>query len=640
MLVHEAAAPRTLTITSWGPAIGCTGTALAALLLGVPVVGLVAALGVVATAPIATTLSTRVMLWSTAALAATGLSSALPGVPTSRTWVAVLLVTGLLVAAAVAAHGPTLPWRPRVTGADRVLLGSSALLLVTLLAPYLGAGSEGILLDLARGRDNQSHFAMVHALLSQGGAQWSTADGSPPLWAGQYPLGVHTLAAHVLLLLGWSDAVPGFAVATALGASLAALLLAWVGVDVARRTSPRLRADPAATAAAVIGGCALVLGGLVTGLFEVGHTAYLVPLAVVVGACWVGLNAASARHGAGVLVVAALAAAWSYQPLVAAVLPPMLLVASRHLGARARGWVAAGLGAALVVATTQLLRWRDSLAVVARATGEYSTPVRTSLLMVVVTVVLVVAAAQRGRARPAGRALCTSAGLGLAAAAFAVLARSAGMPVEENYYVAKALQGVWVSVLPIVVGLAGWATVAVADRAPGPPALRRGIGLGLALALGLAVAVLPDGRYPGALGGPALLTRRLVERDRSAAEVQVLAAARASGPAAGDVAVLLGPGGWFDPVAHDDATWIRDGRSASEWLNSLRAVPSTASQQAARCTGRRADAAALPCLRRWQQENPGTGLVVVLGAATDPTLAGLVREELPGARVVALTVPR
>ncbi|HYO19381.1 MAG TPA: hypothetical protein VES02_12025, partial [Dermatophilaceae bacterium] len=91
-------------------------------------------------------------------------------------------------------------------------------------------------------------------------------------------------------------------------------------------------------------------------------------------------------------------------------------------------------------------------------------------------------------------------------------------------------------------------------------------------------------------------------------EVELLAARDALGPSRGSAAVVIEPRGWFHPVAGGG---LRRGGSASEWLTSLRSVPSERQGEAARCMGKAADKDAEPCLRAWLDRYPDAHLDLV-----------------------------
>jgi hypothetical protein len=304
---------------------------------------------------------------------------------------------------------------------------------------------------------------------------------------------------------------------------------------------------------------------------------------------------------------------WSYQPLLSGLIPAVVLILYGHIGRGLRWPVLAGSFVVVIAGAAQLFRWRWRFDYLATATGEYSTPVRTSILMCTVAAILLAITAQRGLSRAALRATASSAGFLASATAIGLLAASAGFPPQENYYVAKMLQAVWLSASPIIVGLTAWALAQARGRVPHPAG--DVLALSSAVLAGLTLAAVPDGRYLGKLGGPELLARRVMERDRAAHQVQVIGAASAAGPASDDAAVLVEPQGWFYNVAFDgpDADeWVRDGISASEWLNALRGVYSERQATAVRCLGRKADETAIPCLAEWLSSNPHSKLVVLL----------------------------
>lgn len=592
----------------WTPACVSVAVSAVSLALQWPLLSLLGAICLVVTAPVGRTLATRVALWAIGSLAAAGLLSVVRLLPVTRWTAAVFLLVGLGLAMAVSRLSGPQRWQPEWRIADIILGVAAILVLLTLTLPYVGAGPDGVLLDLARAYDNRIHYTLVHNLLGAQSVPWSTGDGAAPIGAG-YPLGVHVLGAVSVLLASIGDThhLVGFAAASALAVTFSGLLLGFVAVDITESSGPEQWRGRRGITAAVIACIALPLGGLLSGLFEVGHSAFLYPATVAIAASWLALTHQQRPVAAAtVLVVAALGINWSYPPLIGGVLAALAVLALRRSRAGARRW-ALGLGAfAGLMVVVVLWHWRRTFDFLATASGEFSTPVATSFLMTMVTILLLLVAARAQQTGPALLALTPAAGFAVAAAAIAGLAISVGFIWTQNYYVAKLLQAVWITELPIVIGLSAWLLSDLAGRVP------RGF-RSLALAcgvvfVGLTLTLIPDGRYRGHVSGAEMLAQRLLERDRAQGEVELLAAREALGPSSGSAAVVIEPRGWFHPVA-DGA--IRRGSSASEWLNSLRGVPSERQGEAARCMGKAADRAAEPCLRAWLDRYPDAHLDLV-----------------------------
>ncbi len=380
------------------------------------------------------------------------------------------------------------------------------------------------------------------------------------------------------------------------------------------------------------------LAGSFAGVFEVGHAAFMVPAVVGIAASWLAVSAGPRRPGSAmvVLLVAAVALMGSYPPLMAGLAPAAVILAVGQLGARSRGWVP-GLAAAFgLLGLLALWRWRASFEFVATASGEFSTPVITTLMMTAVTLLLVMACQSRGHTAPL-RGLAAAAGFGAAALVLSLLALAVGFAPLRNYYVAKLLQATWWAELPVLVGATAWAVNGLLRDRLGR--LRAPALLACAAAIGLILALVPDGRYLG-LGGSAMLSHRLHERDRAHGLVQLLAARRVSEPGTDAAAVMVEPGGWFFPVAASDTDpdpVVRTGSLASQWLNSLRGVRSATQDEASLCMTGPADESAIPCLEEWSASHDQLRLTIIVPEGSDATaFRDLASTSSGRVRVVAL----
>ena len=318
-----------------------------------------------------------------------------------------------------------------------------------------------------------------------------------------------------------------------------------------------------------------------------------------------------------VLVAAALALAGSYPPLIAGLVPAVLIIGAAQIGVRSWAWA---IGLACVVGFLGLLalwRYRSAFEFVATASGEFSTPVITPLTMTVVTLALVLLTQSKGHTAPL-RGLAVAGGYAAAALVLGLLAMAVGFAPLQNYYVAKLLQATWWAELPVLVAVSAWG---ITQGLRGlSSSLRAPAMVAGAVATGLVLALVPDGRYLG-LGGPALLIQRLDERDRAHGLVQLVAASRISEPGTAVAAVLVRPSGWFFPVASSDSDpkpTIRTGSLASQWLNALRGVRSAAQDQAAVCMRGPSDESAIPCLEAWLTTHDQLRLTIILpGGSND-----------------------
>ena len=635
------AAPRLSLARSWVPALVSLGVAALASALRVPVVPLIATLALVALTPIARTLATRVRVWALGSLAAGGVISVVPGVPITRGTALVALTVGLAAGMAFRWRTGPSPWRPQLRQADWVALGCAIAVLGMLALPYRGAGEGGVLLDLARAFDTQSHHIMVKNLISESSAAWVTSDGSVAAWANGYPLGLHVLGAFAVLMLGISspEYITAFALIYAVSVAISALLLALLAIDIAEATGDPRDRGRRGVAAALTALLVLPLGGLVGGMFELGHGAFLYPVVIATTASWMALAPSRGlTMGAAVLGLAAAGVVWTYPPLLGGLVIPAMVMAAEKVDRRKLWPIIAVLLLITAAAVGQLWRWRWRLDSMAEATGEFSTPVRTSLLMTAVTLILVMLALSRRVHTPVLRALAPVLGFGLASGALAALALSASFSPLQNYYVAKLLQACWIAQLPIIIGVSAWAIFHLASRYPhNARALRAAGVVGLALFL----VLVPDSRHSG-VAGVSLLQQRILERDRALNQVTVVDASKALGPTDDDAAVMVRPPGWFYRVSYEDpqaTNWVKDGSSASHWLNSLRGVKSARQSEAARCMSGPADAGSIPCLHAWLMRYPSAKLQVVLADDSDEAAFTALSRDFP-ARVVLHTVDR
>ena len=600
------------------PSCAAGSIAILAVLAGIHWVALLAGSAMVALAPIARDLAVRVMLISIGSLSAMAIVASLQWIRFGPVAVAVLIGIGMLVVVVTASATAAIPWRPSLLAADALVLLGAALLLLALVAPFVAASPDDVALDLARGFDQLNHFTMFSNFMTEASFDWTTQDGSDAVAAG-YPMGIHALAVMGVILgpgvdmSATGDVLHQFAWVSALGVALSALLLGWVAVRVARATGPAELGDGRALAAAGIWLVLAPLSGSFAGVFEVGHAAFMGPAVVGIAASWLAIARAGQQPGRAmvVLLAAALALTGSYPPLIAGLVPAVLIIGAAQFGVRSRGWV---IGLACVVGFLGLLalwRYRSAFEFVATASGEFSTPVITPLTMTGVTLALVLLTQSRGHTAPL-RGLAVACGYAGAALVLGVLAMAVGFAPLQNYYVAKLLQATWWAELPVLVGVSAWGIThglrgwSSSLRAP---ALVAG-----AAATGLVLALVPDGRYLG-LGGPALLFQRLEERDRAHGLVQLIAASRISEPGTDVAAVMVRPSGWYFPVASSDSDpkpTIRTGSLASQWLNAVRGVRSATQDEAAMCMRGPADESAIPCLEAWLSSHDRLRLTIIV----------------------------
>ena len=78
--------------------------------------------------------------------------------------------------------------------------------------------------------------------------------------------------------------------------------------------------------------------------------------------------------------------------------------------------------------------------------------------------------------------------------------------------------------------------------------------------------------------------------------------------------VVVDPRGWFLPFG----AWVKFGRTASEWLTTMRGVTSIDQQDAATCMAIRADSTSIPCLVSWLSDHPGGVLTIVVPPTRRP----------------------
>ncbi len=523
--------------------------------------------------------------------------------------------------------------------AELIVLFASGLTFMILALPYWGAGPNGVLLDLARSFDYRGHYTLVHNIVLESSTTWSTADGSPPEWAGTYPLGMHVLGALGLLLMNSGDPgeLIGFGLVSTTSAALSALLLGLLAIDISRRTGPAANAGLRAIVAACICSVCLPFGGLLSGLFELGHTFFLYPAVIATTASWLALVHVHRPVGASaVLAAAATAMLWTYPPILCALGPAAVVLARRRLQVSSTGLLL--LAGLFLTGSTALVvwRWRWRFEATATATGEFSTPVESSLLLVLMALSLVLIAHQMRHGAYPKLALAAPAGFLWGSMLIALFAISFGFPPLTNYYVAKLLQAAAVASLPIIVGLMAWALteVTLARRASSANWLLLGCGVA---AVGLLLAAVPQGRYQGP-GAVTMLNQRILERNRAANQVDIVEMSSLLGPSGADAGILVDAPGWSYRVAWEDpaiGTLVHSPSAASDWLNRVRGVISTDQIEATLCLDAMSPTG---CFSSWLDAHPESSLSIVVRSEPTEFEYDNLRTEYPN-RVSVIRVP-
>jgi hypothetical protein len=607
------------------PGLLLAGSALLAVLLGIPAVPLAALAGLLLLTPTARSIASRIMLATIGTFALAAITVNLTGLAWGVAERAVLVLALLVLHWVVAFRiRPNAPLVPQIRSIDWLVAGGASLIVGMLGLPYLRGSADDILLDLARGFDPVNHMLMLANLTESGGGGWTALDGnaadpSAPVYV-EYPHGFHAVIAGLLDLGGL---VEGRASVLALAGSTLALLglcaaiLLWIAGSVAEELGqPASRRGRSGAAVMALTACG-VLGGSFGGPFELGHGQALVLAGVAIATSWLVLRprqrALAPATAMGTLSVGAIGLAGGYPPYAVAVVPAAGWVVLGLVRSNpALGLALAGLGAAI---TAWLFwAWRSQLEFLALATGEHATPIALSFVMVALTGFGVLAARSMPGWAAAGAALAAPMGLMGGALLIAAAAVALGGAADASYYAAKAAEAGWLGALPVLVALvaAGLDVVAV-GRAP----VRRWVVLGGGLVgCVLLVGLLPVGRGGFGLAGPQLLTQRMLEADRARGLVQVTGAARLAGPSAGDASGMVEPSGWFFKVAKEDAPadeWVRQAVSASLWMASLRGIRTNAVDEAAHCFRERGDASAIPCLEAWLTADPERTITIAVG---------------------------
>ena len=534
--------------------------------------------------PIATQASTRLTLWLVAGLAIGALLSYVPFGSHPKLSGVAIAVVAVTVGSVIASSHPDVGWRPEVDVGDALVVVGSAVLLLEILWPFRGAGVEGVLLDLSRGFDQLNHFAMFNDILNGGVNAW-----------GSYPRGFHSLLA---LVFGASnparvgvvpERIMGFAILSGMVTAAAAAVVGWVAVDLAgslgREESRRVRRRMAGVSFLLFA----PLGGLFSGLFELGHVAFLLPVAVVVGASWQAARPTerSRLRSLVVLAVAGFGVVGSYPPLAVGLMPAVVLVLlawvrGRSALARLPDFGVVALASVLPVALL-LFAWRRSLAFVVAATGEASTRYLTVLIALALALLLALIASWNGYPPPPVAAWGPSLGFGIAAAGLGLLAVLNGYAPFTRYYVVKLLQASWIGLVPLILALG--ATL-LASAAPTWGKRGRVVVLGSgAVLVGMSLAMMPDGRYlfsSGAFPGPRMMERRMLEAKMASREdLSVVAVARELGSYRENAGVLIEQSGWQLPVIRDGSERFMS--TATHAMNALRGGMSLAEPNVSHC---------------------------------------------------------
>ena len=479
----------------------------------VPVLGGVALVLLLVITPWAQPLAVRVMVWMVVVLALAGVAVRLAPV----TWGALpttALVLCLLLAHVVVAFRwrPDAPLAPTLPLPDGLVLMVGVAAVLMLGIPYIGASADEVMLDLARGYDTVNHFTVVANMLAEGGLGQDS---------GSYPVGVHAAiagAAHLSGVGGARDIIHPFAWSLVLATGASATVLGWIAVRVAESAGPEEASHSRSSLAALGFGAVVLLGGSLAAPFELGHAVFVVAATAGVAASWLALSpswhTSPMPLRVGILLIGGVALLGAYPPLLVGLGPAGLVVLLHTWASRERrGDVLGVAGVGLAIAGAFLLWvWRGQIEHLLVATGEHSTPLFISAVLVVLTAGMAWTAREHACGRLATIAMAPASGYLAGALVLALGAAAMGKVPGESYYAAKVGEAAWLATLPVLIGLAASGIVAATE---GIPSWRRTPERVIAVfAVGLMLALLPIGRQPISLAGTAILAQRLLEADR------------------------------------------------------------------------------------------------------------------------------
>lgn len=593
-------------------------------------------------APIARALGTRVLLAAIGTSCVAGVVGTYGLIPTTRPGVMVLVCILLLLAVITALSAPQTSWRPVSDGSDVLVAVGALAVLLTLTVPMIGMGDERLLMDIAPGFDDVHHFLIMSNLIEEGGRDWASADGSPPVMEG-YPVGFHSLGASVILAAdgrsaGWPGASLGqYAVVSALVTAWCAAVLGWMAIGIVSTLSMGERRY-ARVLTGLTFAVAAPLGGFFVSHFGRGHVAFLLPASCVAAGSWLALTPGVRTRERLTVVAATTLVAYTMYPSVAVGTIPawlVLLGMGWRGAAPARRWLLVGM-AGLGVVVCVLSLWRDGwldaafLDFVATVSGSVVALPTVILGAVGVLLLLVLIALRAGAAgRPILRALRAP----MAFAAFAVLLAVSlavlGYPTASNYYVWKSANAAWIAAYPVVLAIAGGILSKITGHGllVGSSLLRRTWTVGLlAIAVGLLIASVPHS-YGGSFGQPEGAKAFRQRLDRVVDDPQgasLVAAAKVVG--ASPDAVVVGS---------VRTEWIPTDGTASKWVNAIRGVASVSQWTATECLETLDRAEVVGCLRDWLKSSDD-GLAIVLTAPDEERFDEFARSEGSRVRLIRL----
>jgi hypothetical protein len=449
----------------------------------------------------------------------------------------VLTVLTALVVAAILRRRGAAPW-PRIDVSTAIWALTVIVLGVLLAGPTWGKPLPQALSILWGGWDHSSHFAIFAELHQGQSVQFISTDATPVMFDGYPGLYAQIWALLTSVVLGGPGAVRRvdlllpYIWLNAATAALACGALVVVASEIGRRMVPA-RPGGAAPAAGTVAALLCIVGGI-TQLSDLGHTNFLLAVAVAVLGGWFALSADLGRWPAtGFFFLACLVVALLYPPMLAAlgaaglVLVWMLMPTGWASRALLIGVVSV-LGLALLgVAGVDLRSLPDDMMTFARIGGGVAP---LNAMMVVVAPVLVLSVFDR-LSRSADWRLAVAAvgptlGLGVVCALMVLAARASQTPITSSYYTVKMLGAVAVSATVLFAALLGaWFTDSRGADGPSDRSiLRRWVSgvLAWAALVGVVVAsagyfgpkgsLLPAGS-PLAPGGQALANRVGLVRD-------------------------------------------------------------------------------------------------------------------------------
>jgi len=457
------------------------------LLWTVSAVGFIASMVVIALiAPWGRTLGSRMLITGIVLLAAVAVVFPRAGVlpittDSSRLFLSALVVTvvvGALIRTGLTRVHPL----PRVTSVDVIFLAVLAVALWWPLSAYLGQGPQQILSSLYFGGwDNSSHFLMFANTYVQESNTWTTLDGSIA-WNQWYP-SLQTTAYAVAQQAAGIGGLPRqgllfpYAVWTTVSFAASVAVLTWIAGDLARRwvaplVGQRHTVFAAVSAAAATGAWAL-LGSPQT-LLNAGFLNFLMGAALVAGASYLSTRSmeSALRLGWFVLPLAMIAVIGLWTPLGLFLVPAGVVVLIA-LWRWSKPWTIAwliGMSAVTVVLAIQQLSAVLAVEEGSSITefGEHIGRVGTGMTPFNVSAALatpligIAAAIFLRRRFPLSVAVSAPGVAGfILAAVFAVGSLSVGTSMLRSYYVLKSLDAALLATAPILAALIAVALVLV-----------------------------------------------------------------------------------------------------------------------------------------------------------------------------------